>query len=72
MSQMNRSNPQRKANVHLTKLSPHLQKLIEKPLLKRSTPLYRPAMATTKQANEPKPITPADDEKLAVAEDIQH
>ena len=30
------------ANVHLTKLSPHMQKLIKKPLLKRSKDLYRP------------------------------
>ena len=49
-----------------------MQKLIVKPLLERSTPLYRPPVATTKQVNEAKPITPADDEKAAVAEDIQH
>ena len=72
MSLTVRGNRQRKSNVHLTKLSPHMQKLIVKPLLERSTPLYRPPVAQPKQANEAKPITPADDEKAAVAEDIQH
>ena len=64
----------RMANVHLTKLSPHMQKLIKKPLLKRSKELYKPPGVEPNDGSNPTSaggIVPIDEENAQAAEMLQ-